>query len=163
MRNENTVRSEDNIRENVECKVKWFNTTKGYGFVMPLDGSGDAFIHISKLEKLNLKGLAEGASIRCDLEEKNQRYQVTEIHEVGPAPVLYENVAPEALIEGTVKFFNAEKGFGFVTPDNGQADIFVHMKVLERSGLAELKADQRVKLNVSDGEKGPHAQGVEIL
>nr|WP_227711771.1 cold-shock protein [Sneathiella sp. P13V-1] len=67
------------------------------------------------------------------------------------------------MIEGTVKFFNSEKGFGFVTPDDESRDIFVHMKALERSGLGMLETAQRVRLNVKSGEKGPLAEGVELL
>ncbi|MEH6474701.1 MAG: cold shock domain-containing protein [Sneathiella sp.] len=66
-------------------------------------------------------------------------------------------------MEGTVKFFNTEKGFGFVTPDDESRDIFVHMKALEKSGLGILEAAQRVRLNVTSGEKGPLAEGVELL
>ncbi|MEH6547070.1 MAG: cold shock domain-containing protein [Sneathiella sp.] len=66
-------------------------------------------------------------------------------------------------IAGTVKFFNSQKGFGFVTPDDGSLDIFVHMKALEKSGLALLEKDQRVRLNVSSGEKGPLAEAIELI
>ncbi|MEH6405361.1 MAG: cold shock domain-containing protein [Sneathiella sp.] len=66
-------------------------------------------------------------------------------------------------MEGTVKFFNSEKGFGFVTPDDASRDIFVHMKALEKSGLGMLEATQRVRLSVKDGEKGPLAEGVEMM
>ncbi|MCG8493384.1 MAG: cold shock domain-containing protein [Sneathiellales bacterium] len=66
-------------------------------------------------------------------------------------------------MEGIVKFFNSEKGFGFVTPSDGSRDIFVHMKALEKSGLGMLEAGQQVRLNVKGGEKGPLAEGVELL
>ncbi|XKG61967.1 cold-shock protein [Caenispirillum salinarum] len=64
--------------------------------------------------------------------------------------------------EGTVKFFNAEKGFGFVTPDDGSRDIFVHIRAVERSGLAGLNEGQRVKLSISQGQKGPQAERIEL-
>ncbi|MFB9355494.1 cold-shock protein [Sneathiella chinensis] len=82
---------------------------------------------------------------------------------LGPAPALQLKDGEGSLIEGTVKFFNSEKGFGFVTPDDASRDIFVHMKALEKSGLGMLEATQRVRLNVKDGEKGPLAEGVELL
>lgn len=151
------------LQEAVKCKVKWFNTTKGFGFVEPLDGRGDAFVHISVLQTISLQGLPEGAAITCDLYHGERGLQVARILDLGPAPVLDEEKMDGPIIEGTVKFFNAQKGFGFVTPDNGGADIFVHMKVVEKSGLGSLSMGQRVRLSVSDSGKGPAAEGVEII
>ncbi|USG63274.1 cold shock domain-containing protein [Sneathiella marina] len=71
-------------------------------------------------------------------------------------------------IAGTVKFFNSQKGFGFVMPDDGSLDVFVHMKILEKSGLALLEKDQRVRLFLSEQDeetkdKGPSAEAVELI
>ncbi|WP_373087213.1 cold-shock protein [Sneathiella sp.] len=151
------------MRESVKCKVKWFNTMKGFGFVEPLDGSDDGFVHISVLQSINLQGLPEGALITCDLYTGERGMQVSRILDLGPAPVLQRMNDDGELVAGTVKFFNPQKGFGFVTPDDGGDDIFVHMKILEKSGLANLVMAQRVRLNVSNGEKGPTADGVEII
>lgn len=61
--------------------------------------------------------------------------------------------------EGTVKFFNVTKGFGFITPDNGGADVFVHI-----SGLYdELKEGDKVTFDVQDGKKGPNAVNVKVI
>lgn len=163
MQDENTVQSSVEIRDGIACKVKWFNTAKGFGFVEPLDGTGDAFVHISVLQNIGLQGLPEGAPIVCDLTAGVRGQQVHKIHNLGPAPVLDQREGDTELIEGTVKFFNTEKGFGFVTPDDASRDIFVHMKALEKSGLGVLEAAQRVRLNVKDGEKGPLAEGVELI
>ena len=160
---ENSVHSQSAIRRGVKCKVKWFNTTKGFGFVAPLDGSTDAFVHISVLQHINMQGLPEGAAITCDLHPGERGLQVSKILDLGPAPVLEKMNAENDFIDGTVKFFNTQKGFGFVAPDDGGVDIFVHMKALEKSGLGTLDAGQRVRLNVSDGQKGPAADGVQIL
>jgi CspA family cold shock protein len=67
------------------------------------------------------------------------------------------------VIEGTVKFFNTEKGFGFVIPDNGGKDIFVSGRTLERYGLSALQPNQRVRLHTRMGQKGPMAEQVELL
>jgi len=147
----------------VKCRVKWFNTTKGFGFVAPVDGNEDAFVHISALVPHNLQGLPEGAMIICDLDVTERGLQVLRIIDLGPAPVLENDDAACRFILGTVKFFNGRKGFGFVTPDAGGTDIFVHMKALEKSGLGALREGQRVRLKVLDNEKGPTAEGLQIL
>jgi CspA family cold shock protein len=70
---------------------------------------------------------------------------------------------PAMTIEGKVKFFNNEKGFGFVTPDDGSKDVFVHVRALQRSGLAGLDPEQRVRLRARMGQKGPMAESVELI
>lgn len=147
----------------VECKVKWFNTTKGFGFVSPLNGTADAFVHISVLTPHNFQGLPEGATIVCDLNLGERGLQVASIIELGPAPVLENQDHACDFVFGTVKFFNSHKGFGFVTQDEEGPDIFVHMTALEKSGLGALHQGQRVRLKVFDCEKGPTAEGVQIL
>ena len=67
------------------------------------------------------------------------------------------------VVDGTVKWFNPSKGFGFVTPDTGGKDVFVHISAVERSGLTTLHEDQRVRLSTSMGQKGPQADTVEII
>lgn len=62
---------------------------------------------------------------------------------------------------GTVKWFNTTKGFGFIGPEDGSRDVFVHIKALERSGLGPLQEGQRVRLTTRQGEKGPEAVTVK--
>ena len=66
-------------------------------------------------------------------------------------------------IEGRVKWFNAEKGFGFIVPDRGGRDVFVHAHAVERSGLSGLHEEQRVRATVRTGLKGPQAERIELL
>jgi len=162
----------------ISAVVKWFNPTKGFGFVQPADGSPDAFLHISVVERSGLHQLPEGATIVCDLCAGQKGPQVAEVHRIESMPAASsrgggENHAghgghgnlggetPE--IEGTVKFYNAEKGFGFIVPDNGGKDVFVSARVLERAGMHGLGPDQRVRVVAHSGQKGPTADSIEIL
>ncbi|HVB28118.1 MAG TPA: cold-shock protein [Mycobacteriales bacterium] len=65
--------------------------------------------------------------------------------------------------QGTVKWFNAEKGFGFITPDGGGADVFVHFSAIAGSGYRSLNENQRVEFDVTQGQKGPQAENVRGL
>ena len=156
--------------------VKWFNAAKGYGFVKLDNGLPDAFLHISVLEQAGHRDVGEGAVVTCDLSDGNRGPQVAAIHSVeadaeggdgmsmgrsdmgGPRPSMDE----EGPIDGVVKFFNVEKGFGFIRPDNGGKDVFVSLRTLQRAGLTALDADQRVRMWVRQGQKGPMAETVEI-
>lgn len=64
---------------------------------------------------------------------------------------------------GTVKWFNADKGFGFIAPDDGSADVFVHFSAIESSGYRSLAENQKVEYNVTQGPKGPQAENVRAV
>lgn len=66
------------------------------------------------------------------------------------------------MAQGTVKWFNSEKGFGFITQEGG-ADVFVHFSAIESDGYRELKENQRVEFDVKDGDKGPQAENVRVI
>lgn len=66
-------------------------------------------------------------------------------------------------MEGTVKWFSAEKGYGFITRDDGQGDVFVHFSEIQGAGFRTLNEGQRVRFEVADSPKGPQAQKVQAL
>ncbi|WP_305792094.1 cold-shock protein [Magnetospirillum sp. UT-4] len=155
---------------NVTATVKWFNASKGFGFVAPADGTPDAFLHISALERAGMTQIAEGATIVCDLGQGNRGPQVVMVHEIDSSTAAATaprapraDRGPSQTVEGTVKFFSAEKGFGFVQVDEGGKDVFVHIKALERSGLKALESGQRVRVTTTLGQKGPQADTVAII
>ena len=82
-----------------------------------------------------------------------------------PERPAYHPSADRTTVEeiGTVKWYNANKGFGFIAPDRGGKDIFVHASVLERSGIMGLAEAQRVAVDVADGQKGPEAVGLRVV
>lgn len=67
------------------------------------------------------------------------------------------------MAQGTVKWFNAEKGYGFITPDDGSADVFVHYSEIQGKGFRTLEENQAVSFEVGQGAKGPQAQNVTAL
>jgi CspA family cold shock protein len=72
------------------------------------------------------------------------------------------SIRSKNMAQGTVKWFNAEKGFGFITQDGG-ADVFVHFSAIQSEGYKELKENQRVEFEVKNGDKGPQADAVNVI
>ena len=150
---------------NVEARVKWFNPLKGFGFVQTGPNAPDAFLHVSVLQDVGQSDLTEGAVITCDLGRGRKGFQVLAVHSVSQAT----GTAGEASESGTqevtghVKFFNGDKGFGFVMPEDGGPDIFVSARVLHKANLRGLDADQAVRIQVRNGPKGPMAINLELI
>jgi cold shock protein len=69
----------------------------------------------------------------------------------------------EKMAQGTVKWFNADKGYGFIAPDDGTSDVFVHHSVIQADGYRSLQEDQRVEFTASQGAKGPQAEHVQPI
>ncbi|MBC9927059.1 MULTISPECIES: cold-shock protein [unclassified Leucobacter] len=64
---------------------------------------------------------------------------------------------------GTVKWFNAEKGYGFIAPDDGSADVFAHYSAIESSGFRTLEENQKVEYEPAQGPKGPQAEKIQAI
>jgi|JI10StandDraft_1071094.scaffolds.fasta_scaffold345677_2 CspA family cold shock protein len=166
----------------VDASVKWFNPTKGFGFVTPVDGSGDAFLHVSVVEGAGLTEIAEGTTIRCEIGTGQKGRQVARILSVDqttaaaaprprapmgaarpPRPDRDAPMGDPTEMEGTVKWYSVEKGFGFVAAPDGGKDIFVHSNTLKRSQIATLEPEQAVRMTVVPTQKGREATSVEIV
>ena len=176
-------RAPEITKSNVTATVKWFNPTKGFGFVSPEDGSPDAFLHVSAVQAAGYDALDEGTTITCDLARGPKGPQVASIHPVDASTAQrsarprtggfdrggYDRGGYDAggaggeEVDGTVKWFNADKGFGFITPSTGGKDVFVHVNVLRRSGMQTLQEGDQVRVTVRQGQKGPEAGKVEYL
>ena len=67
------------------------------------------------------------------------------------------------MTQGTVKWFNADKGFGFIAPDDGSSDLFAHFSAISGSGYRSLEENQRVEFDVAQGDRGPQAANIRAL
>lgn len=154
-------------QRDVTAVVKWFNPTKGFGFVQPGDGSPDAFMHVSVVTRAGHRSLPQGATIVCDLCAGPKGPQVAAVHRVDSMPEMPEpsdhGDGSVSTVDGTVKFYNRDKGFGFVVPDDGGQDVFISARILERAGMENIASDQRVRVDVRTGHKGPMAESVNVI
>jgi len=149
----------------VRAVVKWFDPVKGFGFAAPQDGTTDAFLHVSILNRAGLHEVGEGAELMCRVVPGAKGPQVADILEVlsTGTPAESRNArrdaasGPEEELTGTVKWFKPEQGFGFVTADDGAKDVFVHKSILRRCNLTGLEAGQRVLLRARAAPKGREA------
>ncbi|MEL0013069.1 MAG: cold shock domain-containing protein, partial [Alphaproteobacteria bacterium] len=98
---------------------------------------GDAFVHASALEAAGQKDLQDGAQLECEIEQGPRGPMVSVIHSVtGSSPEAASASSSDApTIDGTVKFFDPDKGYGFIVPDGDGQDIFVSGRVVAQSGL----------------------------
>lgn len=176
----------------VDATVKWFNPEKGFGFVELADGTGDAFLHIRALEAAGHDAVAPGTKLNVRTGQGQKGPQVTEIITLdastatepvgggrgpggpgggggferrspsGPRPFNRQPTGPAEDHTGTVKWYNPEKGFGFIQVEDGGKDVFVHRSALQRAGLQELYEGQRVAIQVVEGAKGRETMSIAL-
>jgi len=158
--------------------VKFFNGQKGFGFVVRDDGGEDVFVHISAVEQAGLTGLAEGQPLGFTLVDRGGRISATDlkidgepmaVEDRGPRPERAaggpggdRGGAPQRQLTGekatgTVKFFNAMKGFGFIQRDDGQPDAFVHISAVERAGMPTLNEGDKLEFELEVDRRGKYA------
>ena len=165
--------------------VKFFNAQKGFGFVVRDDGGEDVFVHISAVEQAGMSALAEGQPLGFTLVDRGGRISATEL-KIDGEPMAVTERAPREPREGgfgdrgprpggaggaggpqrqltgekatgTVKFFNAMKGFGFIQRDDGQPDAFVHISAVERAGMSTLNEGDKLQFELEVDRRGKYA------
>jgi CspA family cold shock protein len=143
--------------------VKFFNPQKGFGFIVRDDGGEDVFVHISAVEQAGLTDLADGQPLEFTLVDRGGRISATNLRIEGePMAVERAERGPQRQLtgekaQGTVKFFNAMKGFGFIQRDDGQPDAFVHISAVERAGIPTLNEGDRLEFELEVDRRGKTA------
>ena len=159
--------------------MKWFDATRGFGFMVSDQAKGDVLVHFSVLKEHDRRSLPEGAVIECLVAEQERGLQARKIlsidlsnaitTEVGRPKAAADRIDPSTLLNDAgafepvrVKWFNRLKGYGFlVREDDDSQDIFIHMETVRRGGLSDLTPDEPLRARVATGKKGPLAVEVE--
>ena len=167
---------EDDLPEGLQCtgRVKWFDATRGFGFLVSDDCEGDILVHFSVLKEHGRRSLPEGATIECIAEHQDRGFQARKILTIDLSTALPMPARPvqssgeradrRALADAAgeyepveVKWFNRVKGYGFLNrageAETGE-DIFVHMETVRQSQIVDLQPGQQLEARIAEGRKG---------
>jgi CspA family cold shock protein len=163
------IDADEYLETDIEVKLKWFNQPKGFGFVVPSNRDVDAFLHITTLQQAGIQTIGEGAVLICDIGYGSKGAMVRAVKSVSDLGLMPGENSEELVrksgfngMAGIVKWYKPDKGFGFVIPDDGQKDVFVHKTCLEKHGVDILIPGQRIKMAVKDVPKGREAVTIEL-
>jgi CspA family cold shock protein len=160
--------------------VKWFDATRGFGFIVSDGAKGDILVHFSVLKEHDRRSLPEGAVVECLVAEQERGLQARKVLSIDLSQAVVaepgrhagshaDRIDPSALLDEAgafepvrVKWFNRLRGYGFLIRDDDETqDIFVHMETVRRGGLSDLIPEQLLRARIANGRKGPLAVEVE--
>ncbi|WP_319941178.1 cold-shock protein [Sphingomonas glaciei] len=159
------------IGQRVTGRIKWFDATRGFGFLVSDAIDGDVLVHFSVLRDHGRRSLPEGAVVTCDVVRQDRGLQAVRVVEIDLAQAVVvrstattseERSNRTALLDGAgpfepveVKWFNRVKGYGFVVRvDKPDQDIFLHMETVRRAALNDLQPGDRLEARIAEGRKG---------
>lgn len=174
------------VRERVKVRMKWFNQTKGFGFVQITGEDGDAFLHASLVAPEQVNLLQPGTSLLCDLARGQRGLIVATVYEIDPSTAdpeeakrpaggqfdgprrgrqsqdFQQGSGPTMSTSGEVKFYNSAKGYGFMQADDGGSDIFLPGRVMQNAGIDDIQPQARLQVEYRNGPRGRQAERVEL-
>jgi len=143
--------------------VSWYEPAKGYGFISPDGGGAEIFVHSSAIVGGGV--VSEGQRVAFLVVDGEKGPQADHLLPLGAQAAQAAQAAQQVVAsdgaDGTVSWYDVDKGFGFITPESGGADVFVHVRALA-DGLPELGEGDRVTYDIVVSEKGPQARGVRL-
>lgn len=155
----------DETIETISGHIKWFDPTKGFGFVVSDLGGPDILLHANVLRNFGQGSIADGVVVSINVQRTDRGLQAVEVLSIAPSiddspplkdmtDISAEELAALIVQPARVKWFDKGKGFGFANIFGQPEDIFVHIEVLRRSGLADLQPGEAIGLRMLDGERG---------
>ncbi len=153
-------------------RFKWFDPVKGFGFVVAEEGGPDILLHANVLRNFGQSSVADRAGIDLEVQRTQRGIQATEVYAIDPPEgdaiaeladidsVDFETLRDTPLEPARVKWFDKGKGFGFANTFGRDEDVFIHVEVLRRSGMADLQSGEALAIRVIDGKRGRMATEV---
>ena len=144
--------------------IKWFDASKGYGFIVPDNGAADVLLHVTVLRRDGYQTAYEGARVHALVQRGPKGLQALQVLSMDESTAIHpshlpqrtkEKVQPESdWVRVVVRWYNRPKGYGFATRGEGTPDLFVHAETLRRWGFAPLWPGQVVEVRWGMGSKG---------
>lgn len=155
----------------VRGRVKWFDSTRGFGFLVSDEADGDILLHFSVLREHGRRSVPEGATVECLMARQDRGLQAVKVLAIDLSSALpeqpkasmsaAERADRKALSEAAgefepveVKWFNRVRGYGFVNRIGQQEDVFLHMETARQAGFGELQSGQKIEARIAAGRKG---------